>query len=90
MTYEYMHTSYLLSYIPVQIVVRARDLGTPAKVSEDQATVTVQVQRNVNCPQFDNLPYSADVDETLSVNGEVLRAVAVDRDSQVSTRRPIM
>ena len=53
--------------------------------NEEQATVTVQVQRNSNCPQFEAEPYSADIEETLGVGAQVLRLQAVDRDSQVGS-----
>ena len=64
--------------------MRARDLGNPSKVSQESATVTVRVERNRNCPQFESVPSESNIDETLPENGEVLRATAADFDTAVS------
>ncbi len=66
----------------LQIVVRAYDLGTPQLTSQGSATVTVRVQRNKNCPQFQGTPYSKTIDQTRGVNSDVLRIQATDTDPQ--------
>ena len=51
-------------------------------VSENSATITVRVQRNKNCPQFESEPYLTTIDQTKQVNAEVLQIKAVDFDPQ--------
>ena len=66
-----------------QIAVTAHDLASPPKESETPAAVTVRVQRNKNCPQFQSEPYGKQIDQTQPVNSEVLQVEAVDFDPQV-------
>jgi hypothetical protein len=63
--------------------VRARDLGAQPRLSTETAIVSVHVERNKNCPQFEGNPYSAVIDETVAVNGEVMQARANDFDKPV-------
>ena len=65
-----------------QIVVKAWDLGTPQRPSQDSATVTVRVQRNKNCPQFQQEPFTKTIQQTKSVRSEVMKITAVDYDPQ--------
>ena len=72
-----------------QIVVRAHDLGTPQMTSQDSATVTVRVQRNKNCPQFQGTPYSKTIDQTQGVNSQVMKIQATDADPQNTPFRQV-
>ena len=65
------------------INVRASDLGSPRQVSKSSATVTVRVQRNKNCPQFQGEPLQKTIDQNLAVKSEVMTVRAVDYDPQV-------
>lgn len=73
----------LNSLMWLQISVKAFDLGTPSKESETPALVTVRVVRNENCPEFQSVPYSAQIDHTQEVASFVLQASAADFDPEV-------
>lgn len=64
--------------------MRARDLGTPELTSEQDAQVTMRVQRNLNCPIFESSAYSTAIDKTRGVDSEFLQVQATDRDPQVN------
>ena len=66
--------------------MQASDLGTPPLTSENSATVTVNVQRNNNCPRFESAEYTKTIDQTQGVNSQVLVVKAVDDDPQVGDR----
>ena len=61
----------------------AHDLGDPVMTSKDQARITIRVQRNKNCPQFDEDAYSVEIDKTQPVDEKILEVSASDRDPQV-------
>ena len=63
--------------------MQASDLGTPPLTSENSATVTVNVQRNKNCPRFESAEYTKTIDQSQGVNSQVLVVKAVDDDPQV-------
>ena len=63
--------------------VRAYDLGVPSQVSESSATITIRVQRNKNCPQFEGEPFRKSLDQTQGIDSEVMKITAVDYDAQV-------
>ena len=67
-----------------QIIVRAKDQGSPQLSSADSATLTVAVQRNKNCPQFEGKSYEKTIDQTQGVDSRVLEMKASDADPQVS------
>ena len=64
-----------------QLIVQARDLGTPALNSTTQ--VIVPVWRNLYPPTFDTPTYTATFDCTLVAGSLVQTVRATDRDQQV-------
>ncbi|KAK3089813.1 hypothetical protein FSP39_006721 [Pinctada imbricata] len=65
-----------------QLVVTARDLGSPSRAATNTATVTVSVFRNNNAPVFTQTPYAATVDRTSSTGAQIYTVTAVDADVQ--------
>ncbi len=70
-----------------QIMVKATDGGSPARVSSQQARITVRVTRNANTPRWTgSLPYKTKVNENNAVNSKIFQVRADDRDPTVSTK----
>ena len=67
-----------------QVQVRLRDGGTPPKVSDESAALNVRVTRNLNTPEFLDLPYTAKVRKDLGFGNSVAKVTAEDRDAEVS------
>ena len=81
---QVIHMFHDLLMTSFQILVKATDGGTPAKVSQ-QATVSVTVTRNTNSPQWTGrLPYTAAVNENQGTNSKIFSVTARDRDPAVS------
>ena len=64
--------------------VLATDLGVPPRTSQALARVSITVLRNQNAPTFQNQPYVANIDQTLSQGSSVFSLAAVDADTDVS------
>ena len=64
--------------------VRAYDLGIPQRQSDQFATVRINIVRNANCPDFDNLPNTVNISQTTSVNTNIFNVSASDADPPVS------
>ena len=65
--------------------VRAFDLGSPQRFGVNQATVTINVIRNQNCPIFDNLPNVITIPRNQGLNTRIFDVNATDADPAVST-----
>ena len=66
-----------------QMFVRAYDLGTPQRNSQNQATVRINVIRNNNCPIFQNLPANITITSQFNNNDRIYNISAVDNDPPV-------
>ena len=66
--------------------VRVYDLGIPSRTSQTQATVTITVLRNINCPTFSNLPGSIDIQQSQTTNSRIFNVSAFDSDANVSVQ----
>ena len=64
----------------LQIYVRATDLGTPPKTSEQQARINVRVTRNTFAPQWAGTPYKVKINENQGTNTKIIQVRAEDRD----------
>ena len=64
--------------------VRVYDLGTPSRTSQTQATVTITVLRNINCPTFSNLPANINIQQSQTINSRIFNVSAFDSDANVS------
>lgn len=58
--------------------IKAVDNGIPIK--EDEATILINVQRNLNKPKFEENLYTATIEETEDVGYEVTQVLASDVD----------
>lgn len=65
----------------LQLKVLAEDGGTPP--NRATATVTIQVQRNLNKPKFNPERYEVEVLETMLVGDPVVKVTAEDADRVV-------
>ncbi len=63
---------------PIQIRVKVRDSGTP--VLEDATSVFINVERNLNIPEFSQAQYNLSIPENRPVNTEILDLDAIDND----------
>ena len=63
--------------------VRAYDLGTPQLTSIQQASITIIVLRNANCPVFSNLPRSINISQSQSTLNSIYDINATDADVDV-------
>jgi len=66
-----------------QMSVRAYDLGTPQLTSIQQASITIIVLRNANCPVFSNLPRSINISQSQSTLNSIYDINATDADVDV-------
>ncbi|XP_041364041.1 cadherin-23-like [Gigantopelta aegis] len=69
------------------LLATASDSTKPARSAPQTATVQVSVIRNLNTPNFVNLPYSTHIAESLSLGASVYQATAVDIDQQNTFER---
>lgn len=60
--------------------MRAEDGGSPPRVAVNKGTLTVNVIRNNNAPQWQDLPYATTISQQSSVNNPVLIVSATDSD----------
>ena len=60
-------------------------MGSPPQKSQNTATVTVTVDRNINTPTF-KMPnkYKMEINEKFTAGTELFRLSVEDKDSQVS------
>ena len=65
------------------MTVLATDQGVPNRVSSQQATVRINVLRNLNCPVFSNLPSNISISQSMGVGTRVYNVTAVDQDTDV-------
>lgn len=72
---------------PLQMSVRAYDLGSPSRASGLLANVQISIIRNLNCPSFTNLPTTIDVPVNEIMGAQVYSVAAIDNDSQVNGLR---
>jgi hypothetical protein len=63
-----------------QLTLRAYDLGTPERETVQRATVTVNVLRNNNAPQFIRTPYQTTINRDQGLNTAILTVTATDAD----------
>ena len=71
-------------YCVLQLRVMATDLGgLHARNSSNQAKITVSVKRNLNSPQFQNLPYKKTIQQTQEGGSTVFNVHARDQDDSV-------
>ena len=80
----------VLSYTPtcvctclLQLRIEARDGGTPPRSAT--ALVNINVQRNLVRPVFQQSSYETTILETQSLGINILRVIATDADTKVST-----
>ena len=71
-------------YILFQLRVEAKDGGNPA--ASATALVTINVLRNLFSPVFANNTYTATIFETQDLGSAIVRVVATDADTRVSTK----
>ena len=86
------HHIYLNSFGPLQVKrvetlqlrIRATDMGEEPQRSDNEATVTITVNRNKNPPVFrDTERYQKTILETLGEGNEVFRITVQDNDRVV-------
>ncbi|XP_021344356.1 cadherin-99C-like, partial [Mizuhopecten yessoensis] len=63
------------------VLVSIQDGGSPPKVGDNTATITINVNRNNFSPQWQNLPYENIVQEDAGINDVVYTVQATDDDS---------
>ena len=63
-----------------QVTIRLRDGGTPARYSQREATLTVNVLRNDHIPQFANSSYETTIRSDKRSGSSVFRVTATDLD----------
>lgn len=68
-----------------QFRVGVRDQGVPSLTSNQQASVTINVQRNNVAPVFQLAPYSVTVNRSVVQGSVIFDANAVDTDIIVSS-----
>uniref|UniRef100_K1QE50 Protocadherin Fat 1 n=1 Tax=Magallana gigas TaxID=29159 RepID=K1QE50_MAGGI len=64
-----------------QMYVQAYDMGSPSKTSATNATVTIDVYRNLRDPFFSGGPFAANIPETSVIGTSVLRVNFGDSDT---------
>lgn len=64
--------------------VQAYDMGSPSKTSATNATVTIDVYRNLRNPFFSGGPFAANIPETSVIGTSVLQINFGDSDTDVS------
>ena len=67
----------------LQLRIEARDGGTPPRSAT--ALVSINVQRNLVRPVFQQSTYETTILETQSLGINILRVIATDADTKVST-----
>ena len=65
--------------------VFATDQGNPQLTSTTQATVNINVIRNLNCPVFQNLPANITIQQSVQQNAILFNVSAFDADQFVRT-----
>ena len=68
-------------------MVRAEDGGSPPLTSDNNATLTINIIRNNNPPQWQNLPYAETISQTNAVGSQVANVFATDVDQIFSVVR---
>lgn len=64
--------------------VQAYDIGSPSKTSVINATVTIDIYRNLRDPFFSGEPFAANIPETSVIGTSVLQVNFGDSDTNVS------
>uniref|UniRef100_A0A8W8I309 Cadherin domain-containing protein n=1 Tax=Magallana gigas TaxID=29159 RepID=A0A8W8I309_MAGGI len=64
-----------------QLFVQAYDMGSPSKTSAINATVTINIYRNLRDPFFSGGPFAANIPETTVIGTSVLRVNFGDSDT---------
>ena len=59
-------------------------MGFPSKSAPSAATVTVQVQRNLNAPEFVGIPYQPTILSNVNIDESVFQITTRDLDTSVS------
>lgn len=65
------------------MTVLATDQGVPNRVSSQQATVRINILRNLNCPVFNNLPANISISQSTGLGTRVYNVSATDLDTDV-------
>lgn len=65
------------------MTVLATDQGVPNRVSSQQATVRINILRNLNCPVFNNLPTNISISQSTGLGTRVYNVSATDLDTDV-------
>ena len=65
-------------------MINAIDLGRNPLTSLEPASVTVNVDRNLNSPRFTENSYEVGIDRNLASNSMLISVNAVDEDTSVS------
>ena len=65
------------------MTVLATDQGVPNRVSSQQATVRINILRNLNCPVFNNLPTNISISQSTNIGTRIFNVSAVDLDTDV-------
>ena len=74
-----------MNFVFLQVMIAAVDQGTPSLRSEKTFTLTVNVERNENTPEFtQNGIYEETIDETIREGSDVVKVEVEDEDSVVS------
>lgn len=71
----------ILSPIPLQLRVEARDGGSPPRSAT--ALVNINVQRNLHAPVFNPTRYEETILETTGLGVSLVRVLATDADTRV-------
>ena len=66
-----------------QFNVQLRDQGTPVRVANQEAQVTINIQRNALAPVF-NVSYTRTIREDVNIGTSIITVTAYDGDTNVS------
>ncbi|KAJ8319081.1 hypothetical protein KUTeg_004172 [Tegillarca granosa] len=62
-------------------IIRVEDKGSPPNVAVNSATVTIDIDRNQQAPQWQGLPYQKVISQTETVGSVVFSVLATDTDA---------
>lgn len=68
----------------LKLYVQAYDMGSPSKTSTTNATVTIDIYRNLRDPLFSGGPFAVNINETTFIGTSVLQVNFSDSDTDVS------
>ena len=74
-------------HCPFQLRVRAFDNGVPPR--DITTSVTIEVNRNLACPEWRQQTQTLTIMETLNIATSVGKVMATDKDRQVCEGEPV-